>query len=144
MKTLLALFALGCSLPAADLVIADFEGATYAPWTVEGTAFGTAPAQGTLPKQMRVEGFHGKGLANSFVGGDRPTGKLTSPEFTISRKFIAFLIGGGGWPGQTCMNLLVDGKVARTATGPNTKPGGSEALEPSTWEVADLAGKSAR
>ena len=56
---------------------------------------------------MQVTGFEGKGLVNTFLGGDRPTGKLTSPEFTIERDYIKFLIGGGGHKGKTCMNLLV-------------------------------------
>ena len=112
-----------------DMVIADFEGTTYGDWTVAGEAFGPGPAQGTLPNQMSVDGFLGKGLVNSYFHGDRTTGTLTSPEFVIKRKFISFLIGGGGWPGQTCMNLLVDGRSARTATGPNTQPGGSEHLD---------------
>ncbi|MGA2497731.1 MAG: GH32 C-terminal domain-containing protein [Tepidisphaeraceae bacterium] len=129
---------------ADDIVIADFEGDTYGDWTVEGTAFGKGPAHGTLPGQMPVSGFAGKGLVNSFNGGDDSTGTLTSPAFTISRKYLTFLIGGGGFPGKTCMNLLIDGKVVRTATGPNTQPGGSEALEPASWDVQDLAGKSAR
>ncbi|MFI5378219.1 MAG: GH32 C-terminal domain-containing protein [Tepidisphaerales bacterium] len=129
---------------ADDILIADFEGDTYGDWTVEGTAFGKGPARGTLPNQMPVTGFLGKGLVNSYNGGDDATGTLTSPPFTISRKYLTFLIGGGGFPGKTCMNLLIDGKVVRTATGPNTKPGGSEALEPASWDVQDLAGKSAR
>src|SRR5205807_252675 len=37
---------------------------------------------------------------------------------------------------------LRDGKVVRTATGPNDQPGGSEHLDWHTWDVADLAGKS--
>jgi sucrose-6-phosphate hydrolase SacC (GH32 family) len=125
------------------VLIADFEGADYGAWRVEGMAFGTAPAQGTLPNQMKVSGFEGKGLANSFKGGDRATGTLTSPPFMIERSLITFLIGGGGWKGRTCMNLLVDGETVRTATGPNVEPGGSEELEPAWWDVADLAGKTA-
>ena len=39
------------------------------------------------------------------------------------------------------MNLVVDGKVVRTAAGPNTKPGGSERLEPGGWDVADSPGR---
>ena len=69
---------------------------------------------------------------------------LTSPPFAIDRRWIRFLIGGGGWAGQTCMNLLVDGRVVRTAAGPNTDPGGSERLEPAAWDLGDLAGKTAR
>jgi sucrose-6-phosphate hydrolase SacC (GH32 family) len=127
-----------------DIVLADFEGRDYGTWKTTGTAFGSGPAQGTLPRQMPVSGYLGHGLANSFYGGDKSTGTLSSPQFTIERKFIGFLIGGGGWEGQTCMNLLVDGKVVRTAAGPNKIPGGSEALEPGQWDVGDLAGKSAQ
>ena len=127
----------------ADVLLADFEGSDYRGWTTTGSAFGTAPAQGTLPNQMRVTGFTGKGLANSFLRGDASTGTLTSPEFIINRRFLTFLIGGGGFPGKTCMNLVVDGAQVRTATGPNTEPGGSEELSLQSWEVAELAGKKA-
>ena len=126
-----------------DIVVADFEGQTYGDWQVEGEAFGKGPARGALPSQMKVEGFAGKGLVNSFHGGDKSTGKLTSPAFTIERRFITFLIGGGGWAKETCMNLLVDGHVVRTATGNNSKPGGSEALAPAAWDVAEFAGRRA-
>ena len=42
------------------------------------------------------------------------------------------------------MNLVIDGQVVRTAAGPNTKPGGSEKLEASGWDVAEFSGKTAR
>ena len=148
MRSLLAVCAAALLAPAvawaaADIVIADFEGKDWGAWKVEGDAFGPGPARGTLPSQMEVGGFEGKGLANSFVGGDKSTGTLTSPPFKIERKFINFLIGGGKHPGETCMNLLVDGKVVRTATGPNGKPGGTERLDWEAWDVSDLAGKAA-
>lgn len=127
-----------------DRVLADFEGEDYGRWTASGTAFGRGPARGTLPGQMSVDGFVGRGLVNSFAGGDPSTGTLTSPPFTIEHRFIRYLIGGGGWAGATCMNLIVEGKAVRTATGPNTEPGGSERLEPSAWDVSDLLGKIAR
>ena len=127
-----------------DIVLADFEGRNYGNWKTSGESFGPGPAQGTLPHQMTVSGYRGHGLVNSFYGGDKSTGTLTSPDFKIERRFITFLIGGGGWEGKTCMNLLVDGRVARTATGPNTRPGGSEALEPCSWDVGNLAGKTAK
>ena len=102
-----------------EVLIADFEGDTYGEWKVEGTAFGTHPAHGTLPNQQNVSGFVGKGLVNSYLNGDQSTGRLTSPEFTIERDLINFKIGGGNQPGQECINLLVGGKVVRTATGRN-------------------------
>lgn len=126
-----------------DIVIADFESADYGNWKTEGGAFGDGPAQGKLPGQQVVQGFKGKGLVNSFHGNDGGTGTLTSPEFKIERKFVAFLIGGGGYTNETFMELLVDGKAVRTATGPNTKPGGGETLAPHIWDVSGLQGKSA-
>lgn len=124
-----------------DILVADFEGDDYAGWKVEGTAFGDRPARGTLPKQMPVTGFRGKGLVNSFNGGDAATGTLTSPAFKVERDYFNFLIGGGGHEGKTCLNLLHDGKVVRTATGPNVDAGGTEELTAVSWDVKDLRGK---
>lgn len=129
--------------PGEDLLVADFEGGSYGAWRADGDAFGNAPAKGALDGQMEVSGFQGGSLAHSFHGGDDATGTLASPEFRIQRKFINFLIGGGRHPGETCINLLVDGKVVRSTTGPNDRPGGSERLDWATWDLADLAGKSA-
>src|SRR5947209_19348424 len=87
----------------ADVLVADFEGDDYGGWKTTGEAFGTGPAKGTLPNQMPVTGFRGKGLVNSYHGGDRSTGTLTSPPFTVERRYINFLIGGGKHPGETCI-----------------------------------------
>lgn len=141
--SIIALFVAAGCLAADDMVIADFESADYGAWKAVGRAFGNGPARGTLPGQMRVDGFRGQGLVNSFVGGDNSTGTLTSAAFKIERRFIAFLIGGGGYAGQTCLNLRVDGKIVRTATGPNIEPGGSEHLQPAAWEVGEFAGREA-
>jgi fructan beta-fructosidase len=125
-------------------VIADFEGGGYGDWKITGTAFGPGPAQGTLPGQMKVSGYEGKGLVNSFYGGDGSTGTLTSPEFKIRRDYINFLVGGGKYPGETCINLIVDREVVRTATGPNDRPGGSEMLDWYYWDVREFRGQPAR
>jgi fructan beta-fructosidase len=61
----------------------------------------------------------------------------------VERRHINFLIGGGKHPGQTCMNLIVNGKVARTAIGPNDVAGGTERLDWGSWDVVDFEGKSA-
>jgi fructan beta-fructosidase len=124
-----------------DILVTNFDGLDYGAWKTTGEAFGTGPARGALPGQMAVEGFEGPGLVNSFVKGDATTGTLTSLEITLSRKYLAFLIGGGKHPGQTCINLLLDGKVVRTATGPNGQLGGSERLDWESWDVSDLNGK---
>jgi len=120
-----------------DIVFEDFESG-YEKWTIEGKAFGKAPASGTLPNQQPVSGFLGKGLVNSYLGGDQPTGRMTSRTFTIERPLIRFLIGGGSSPKQTCMNLVVGGKVVRTATGQDL-----ERLDWKVWDVREFAAKRA-
>ena len=128
---------------ADDILVADFEGQTYGDWQVAGEAFGPGPAKGTLPRQMRVSGFKGERLVNSFFKGDRTVGTLTSPAFKIERPFIKFLIGGGGYKNETYMQLLIAGKPVRTALGPNSRPGGSERLAPMSWDVREFLGRKA-
>ncbi len=122
-----------------DILVADFEGPAYGDWTVTGEAFGPGPAHGTLPNQMQVSGFEGQGLVNSYYGGDGSQGALTSPEFTIERAYINFLVGGGAHTGKTCLNLLVDGAAVRTATGFD-----NERLSAQTWNVEEFKEKRAR
>ena len=137
--SLLSLLSLcGSALAADDLLVADFEGSDFSGWRVSGGAFGKGPARGALDGQMPVEGFRGKGFVNSYHGGDETSGTLESPVFTIARKHLNFLIGGGGFPGKTCINLISDGKVVRTATGPNRSPGGSERLAWESWDVSEF------
>ncbi len=119
-----------------DVVFEDFEHG-YDKWKVEGDAFGREPAKGTLPGQQPVSGFKGKGLVNSFIGGDNTTGKLTSQPFTIKRNYIRFLIGGGSHP-NTQIRLIVDGKVVRASSGRD-----EERLMPVPWDVREFAGKQA-
>ncbi|HTI98793.1 MAG TPA: hypothetical protein VL527_07805, partial [Dongiaceae bacterium] len=111
-KMLALLAALGLGVSASysqttDIPVNDFEGADYGNWTVTGPAFGAGPAHDTLPNQMPVDGFHGTGYVNSYNGGDDAKGRLTSPSFKIERKYLQFLIGGGGWEDKTCINLLL-------------------------------------
>ena len=119
-------------------VFEDFEGKTYGEWKAEGKAFGTGPAKGTLPRQQRVSGMQGKGMVNTFLGQDKSTGALTSPDFTIKTDYITFLIGGGQHR-NTALELLVGGRPVRHATGRN-----SEAMQVDMLDVRDLRGKAAR
>lgn len=122
-----------------DVVVEDFESGNYAGWTLEGAAFGTAPQTGTLPNQNTVSGWGGKRFVNSYVEGDGPQGRILSSPFTVNRSYLKFLVGGGAHRGATCVNLLVDGKVVRTATGRDT-----EQLEPAFWDVSEFDGRQAR
>ncbi len=125
---------------AEDLVVADFEGPDWAGWTTEGTAFGPGPVRGRAQlASMDIAAFHGDGVASSERDGDGPTGTLTSPEFTIARRYLSYGVGGGDYEYVTCLNLLVDGRIVRSATGRT-----SDTLTPGSWDVAEFAGRPAR
>jgi len=152
MKTLIiraALLTLGLfansSLEAApqpratnEVVFADFEAADWGAWAATGSAFGKGPAPGTLTNQQPVTGFLGRGFVNSYVSGDKSTGTLASPEFTITQPYLNFLIGGGNRPGKVCINLVIDGKVMESATGHE-----SERLHWHTWSLFPFLRKKA-
>ena len=143
MKTYLLLLCVGSLLfvgcaQAKDVLVADFEGADYGDWEVTGDAFGTKPATGTWPRQAPVTGFQGKGLVNTYMNGDGPTGTLTSPEFKIERDYLVFVIGGGSHK-ETCIELLVDGKAVASCSGNN-----DELLEPNFFDVKKYKGQTVR
>jgi fructan beta-fructosidase len=122
-----------------DIMINDFEAPTWGDWTTTGNAFGTGPAPADLATKLELQNFNGHGVCTTKVNGDGPIGTLTSPPFEISRHYISFLISGGRWQHETCMNLLVDGQIIHSATG-----GNNIHLEPGSWDVQALIGKKAQ
>lgn len=120
------------------ILLADFEGSDYSGWTATGTCFGSGPASGTLPNQQLVSGYRGNKLVNTFLSGDGSTGTLTSPPFTVTKPYLNFLIGGGSHPGQTCINLRVNGNIVRTATGEDR-----ERLNWKNWDLTEFIGQQA-
>ena len=131
--------AAGDGSPPAGEVLGDFEGSDYGSWTPTGDFAGTTPHRGG-------DGRIGEQIVDTFFGnpndGDQNMGSIVSPEFTIDRDFLDFEIAGGNHPepgpGQTAVNLVVDGQVVRTATGND-----SGTLNWRAWDVKDLAGKRA-
>jgi len=141
---LAVMFMAGAALAAEDILIENFErGVDDAGWTIEGEeGFGDIADKAL---ETGVTGYEReKYVYSALFVGDDSRGTFTSPLFAIERDHINFLIGGGGFEGETCMNLIVDGKIVRTATGPNTEEGGSQALEWHSWDVNDLRGRKAR
>jgi sucrose-6-phosphate hydrolase SacC (GH32 family) len=122
--------------PGGNLLF-DFE-ENLAGWKIEGTSFSSSPCGGSLAMQGAVLNFQGKKLVNSFYNGDSTVGRLVSPSFKITGKYINFLVGGGDHKGTLSVNLVIDGKNVRTQTGPN-----SEAMYWANWNVAEYAGKNA-
>lgn len=125
--------------PSDAEVFADFENGTYEGWTIEGNCFGDRPATGKINWQQPVSGWKGKYFVNTFNPDDTATGRAISKPFKITKRFIHFLIGGGHHPRRCGLNLIVDGKIVRTATGRN-----SEQLLSERWDVSEFIGKEAR
>ena len=73
------------------------------------------------------------------ASSDSGTGSLTSAQFTIRNNCINFLISGGNHPGETCIDLLINGERVLTATG-----GDSDILKWSGWNVARWKGRRAQ
>ena len=130
------------------IVFEQFESETYKGWTAAGTAFGDGPVEiSRRPKYMGEIGGQGARYVNTHnvahgenvVEADLHVGTLTSDPFTIERGFVTFLLGGGNHPGETCVNLLIDGKVVRSATGRN-----SNHLHPQSLDVREFEGRKAQ
>jgi len=133
--------------PQPDIVFEDWNKETYEGWKVEGVAFGSGPIQkSAIPKYQGNVGGDTERVANSHSSApgknvrekDDAVGTLTSRSFRIERNFISFWIGGGNHPGTTCLNLLVSGKVVRSATGKNDNK-----MTLQYFDVRDLKGKDA-
>jgi fructan beta-fructosidase len=138
---LAALLVFGSTLARAadDIVIGDFSGTSYAPWTTTGDAF-PAPADAALQQKLDIENSGGANVATSRPDkSDSSTGTLTSPMFTIERPYISFLISGGMGQHFICFNLIVDGVVVKSATGNN-----SDRLEAESWDVTARKGVRAQ
>ncbi len=135
-------------------LLAGFDG-SWDGWAMEGNAFGATPPQGATPGQQPLVNHSSAGLLNTYFdagngqGSDATTGTATSPTFTIDSTYLNLLMGGGSNPrpeggagedsGATVVELVVDGKVVRSATGRNL-----EELNWQSWDVSDLKGKSAQ
>ena len=121
------------------MTIGHFGNADYGDWQATGTAFWQGPASGNLLTKLEIENAAGAAVASSEIEGDKPMGTLTSPDFKISKNYISFRISGGNYEIHTCLNLRINGKVVRSATGWN-----SDRLVPVSWDVSRWMGQTAQ
>jgi fructan beta-fructosidase len=124
---------------ADDLAIGDLGSASYGDWKMTGTAFKPGAAAGDQLTKLRIENARDNQVASSEIEGDGPTGTLTSPEFKIARNYISFLISGGDYEHDTCVNLLINGKIVKSAVGWR-----SDRLVPTSWDVSQFRGQKAQ
>ena len=103
----------------------DFEGGIHG-WDKTGTAFNNQPTYGDNPTARNrgqpanqqgdwwIGGYENRPAKLSPAGktqGDGPQGTLTSPYFTITGKYIFYLIGGGCDINTVRAELIVDNRV---------------------------------
>jgi sucrose-6-phosphate hydrolase SacC (GH32 family) len=124
---------------AGELAIGHFGSADYGDWKATGAAFLSGPATNGLWPKLGIENACDNQVASSEIEGDGPTGTLTSPEFKIARDYISFRIGGGDYERDTCLNLLINGKIVKSATGWR-----SDHLTPASWDVRRFLGQKAQ
>jgi uncharacterized protein YkwD len=120
-------------------VFEDFEGETYGDWTLTGSCWGPHPERGDLFRG-EAAGFRGSQFACTYTRrlGNAATGRAVSPDFILDHSTLEFLIGGGRYPEQACLNLVVEGKVVKTATGE-----GFPVLHAASWDVTPFLGRHA-
>jgi hypothetical protein len=129
-----------------DILFEDFEDELVG-WTTTGNAFSGPQSQKTVGDYQGDINAQGVGFINSHniqrggktVRSDRFKGTLTSPRFRITKPFIHFLVGGGNHKGKTCINLVIDGEIVRSVTGP-----ARNRMKPAQFDVRDLLGKRAQ
>jgi len=131
--------------PRPDVVVEDFQHADYGRWKVEGTAFGKGPILrvGVPPYQGdlggvgdRVVNSHASAPGGTISEKDAQTGALTSPPFTIERKYLTFDIGGGGNVEEVGLALIVGGKAVCRAAGR-----GENRMHTASFSIAEFMGK---
>jgi sucrose-6-phosphate hydrolase SacC (GH32 family) len=114
------------------ILIDDFESENYNTWTVSGDAFGSSSTSSVSFGNL------GSRLSNSSSLGNGAQGKLVSTDFTISKNYLGFLIGGGYHPGTAYIKLVVNGETVRASTGSN-----DNLLKWKNWDISDLQGQKA-
>ncbi|MEM7676508.1 MAG: hypothetical protein AAF449_10940, partial [Myxococcota bacterium] len=142
----------GCSNegPDADQVIPvnDFDSSDWGErWMAEGTAFLNSDGSPRKPPSNgwggRLQGAVGQSLVDTYVavGDDSPdeaTGRLTSPDILIQRRYLNFLIEGGTHSAlsnqPTTVEVIVDGELRHFYTGDGDFP---LELRPHSMDLGD-------
>ncbi|SIR31595.1 helix-turn-helix domain-containing protein [Maribacter ulvicola] len=129
-----------CSSPErVDIVYDNFEDGTFQNWNRLGVAFNKPFHVDSLRKKVENVQGHYYAFSNfEGAGLSANQGKLVSKPFIIHRKYIHFWIAGGNHETRECVNLTVNNKVVKAATGTN-----DYTLRKITWDVSDLEGQEA-
>lgn len=88
----------------------DFETGTLKDWTADGEAFKDQPIRGdaVFLRRSDMRSLHqGQFWLGGFERlGDKPKGTLTSVPFKVTQPWASFLIGGGSYEKETCVEIV--------------------------------------
>jgi beta-glucosidase-like glycosyl hydrolase len=129
-------------LQAADdnTLFADFEDAAFPDgWTVDNNTQNITGTTATaeITQNPRPSGYSSDRFVNTFKG-DNAQLTLSSPLFTVSKRYIRLRVGGGNHPDEAYVGLFVNGQRVRGETGQN-----NATLTQRTWDVSEFAGLQA-
>ena len=152
-------------LKAGDVVVEDFEDKTFivspasaeadpSHWQSTGNAFPyswhntTETTLSGVPFSTGYTWACGSKLIYSHPNtliqripsvalGGQATGTLTSPEFTVQKGYLSFLIGGARNPQALAVQLVHEGQIVRSATGT-----GQATLRMVAFDMRQLKGKT--
>ncbi|MBX7166438.1 MAG: PSD1 and planctomycete cytochrome C domain-containing protein [Pirellulales bacterium] len=116
-----------------------FEGQDYGDWTVVGQAFGAGPRR-DAPIDWSQPGEQGYA---SSAGVDALTGRLTSPPFRVTKRFLSMYVAGGRFPFQACVNVKFHSPLVQEADDYTATGNGSEQFELRTMDVQPFVGRQA-
>ena len=127
-----------------ERVFEDFENPDFLDWTAEGTAFSRGPQTAETIRESFRPHVISERMVNTCDdrpggSGDADIGTLTSPPFLIDEPVIVFAMSGGRHEGRTCVELLVDDRVVRTASGRS-----DAVLRETHWDVSEFKGRTGR
>jgi hypothetical protein len=114
-------------VPPGGQRLYDFESGDFAGFSIEGTAFGTAPAPAPF-------GMYGRYAADSGRAGANARGSLRSQPFTIEAAHLRFALAGPADPGLRV--VLREGE----ATLASDSPSGTARLV--DWHTSEWVGKT--
>lgn len=128
---------------STEVMFEDFESGDFAGWVVEGNAFKRG-AQDIDSVRDPFKPYTKSRCVNTCDDrpggdGDDGTGTLTSPTFVIEYPVLRFALSGGKFPGETCLDLLIDGTVVDSVHGQN-----DVVLREIEWDVSEWLGKEAQ
>lgn len=122
-----------------DIIFDNFESGTFDKWNKQGIAFLRPISKDSVADS--IQNIRGNFFAYSVFEGtglNYGQGKLVSYPFKINRKYIHFLVAGGNHTTRQCVNLVINNKVVRVATGANDK-----IFRNHIWNVDELQGQEA-